>query len=88
MLPLRKLSININNAQIPSGGVTTVGLVQNIKAGILFIHSWLRHGNGQFVLDGAIEDSATAEISRSQVWQWLYHQVRECFFCFSGLFVI
>ena len=47
----------------------------NIKVGILFIYSWIADGIGHFVLDGAVEDSATAEISRSQIWQWIYHQV-------------
>jgi len=53
--------------------VTLKGLVKNIKVGILFISSWMV-GKGTFVLDGNIEDSATAEISRFQVWQWIKHK--------------
>ncbi|XP_033743783.1 malate synthase-like [Pecten maximus] len=58
---------------MPSGGVTRSGLKHNITVGILFIDSWLK-GQGHFSLNGSIEDSATAEISRSQVWQCIRHQ--------------
>ncbi|XP_043271736.1 malate synthase-like [Venturia canescens] len=55
---------------LPEGGVTLAGLRHNIRVGILFIFYWL-NGKGHFAYDGFIEDSATAEISRSQVWQWI-----------------
>jgi len=44
-------------------------------------------GRGHFFLDGAVEDSATAEISRSQIWQWIYHQVLKIiiYSCFCTL---
>jgi len=58
---------------LPPGGVTTLGLKRNIKVGVLFIASWLK-GNGVVEVDGSVEDSATAEISRSQVWQWIRHR--------------
>ena len=53
---------------IPSlqGSVTLSGLKHNIKVSVLFVEAWLR-GQGHFFLEGAVEDSATAEISRSQV---------------------
>nr|XP_022322917.1 uncharacterized protein LOC111124359 [Crassostrea virginica] len=54
---------------MPSGGVTQEGLRHNIAVGILFIEAWLR-GQGHYYFEGAVEDSATAEISRSQIWQW------------------
>nr|XP_054755218.1 uncharacterized protein LOC129261180 [Lytechinus pictus] len=54
------------------GGVTLSGLKTNIAVGILFIDSWLI-GRGHFPHSGSVEDSATAEISRSQVWQWIRH---------------
>ncbi|XP_055499500.1 malate synthase-like [Leucoraja erinacea] len=60
---------------MPSGGVTLHGLKYNIGVGILFIEAWLR-GQGTFYFRGQVEDSATAEISRSQVWQWLRHRVK------------
>uniref|UniRef100_UPI00398F0348 malate synthase-like isoform X2 n=1 Tax=Pristiophorus japonicus TaxID=55135 RepID=UPI00398F0348 len=57
------------------GGVTLFGLKYNIGVGILFIEAWLR-GQGHFYFRGQVEDSATAEISRSQVWQWIRHGVK------------
>lgn len=59
--------------QLPQGGFTLQGLQNNITVGILFIDAWFR-GEGLFVLNGAVEDSATAEISRSQVWQAIRHR--------------
>lgn len=55
---------------LPSGGVTYRGLRKNIAVSLLFIYHWLS-GSGVFYFEGAVEDSATAEISRSQIWQWL-----------------
>ncbi|XP_034545516.1 malate synthase-like isoform X2 [Notolabrus celidotus] len=60
---------------MPSGGVTPYGLKYNIAVGVLFMNAWLS-GVGHFVYRGQVEDSATAEISRSQVWQWIRHQTR------------
>uniref|UniRef100_A0A182M6P6 Uncharacterized protein n=1 Tax=Anopheles culicifacies TaxID=139723 RepID=A0A182M6P6_9DIPT len=56
--------------QIPKGGVTIDGLNNNITVALLFIYHWLT-GSGVFFLNGSVEDSATAEISRSQLWQWI-----------------
>lgn len=60
---------------IPSGGVTLNGLKNNIAVGIHFIQSWILKAEGHFIFNGQVEDSATAEISRSQVWQWIRHGV-------------
>lgn len=60
--------------KMPDGGVTMDGLIHNIRVGILFILNWL-NGVGHFIYLGSVEDSATAEISRSQVWQWIKHNV-------------
>ncbi|MDX2047128.1 MAG: malate synthase A [Chitinophagaceae bacterium] len=57
--------------QIPEGTITEEGLRMNINVGILYIESWLR-GNGAAALYNLMEDAATAEISRTQVWQWLH----------------
>lgn len=56
--------------EIPKGGVTIDGLRHNISVALLFIYHWLS-GMGIFYYKGAVEDSATAEISRSQLWQWI-----------------
>jgi len=59
---------------IPQGTVTEAGIRKNINVGILYIEAWLR-GNGAVALYNLMEDAATAEISRTQVWQWLKHEV-------------
>ncbi len=55
---------------VPKGTITEAGLRQNINVGILYLESWLR-GNGAAAIHHLMEDAATAEISRTQVWQWL-----------------
>lgn len=56
--------------EVPQGTITEKGLRLNINVGILYIESWLR-GNGAAAIYNLMEDAATAEISRTQVWQWL-----------------
>jgi malate synthase len=56
------------------GEVTEAGLRSNVNVGIQYISSWLR-GNGAAAIYGLMEDAATAEISRGQVWQWIRHGV-------------
>jgi malate synthase len=60
---------------IPDGTITEAGLHQNIDVGIQYLDSWLQ-GTGCVPLYNLMEDAATAEISRSQVWQWIRHQAR------------
>ncbi len=55
---------------VPQGSITEKGLRMNINVGILYLESWLR-GNGAAALYNLMEDAATAEISRTQVWQWI-----------------
>jgi malate synthase len=54
------------------GEVTETGLRSNVNVGIQYLSSWLR-GNGAAGIYGLMEDAATAEISRAQVWQWVRH---------------
>jgi malate synthase len=56
------------------GEVTEEGLRNDVNVGIQYISSWLR-GNGAAGIYGLMEDAATAEIARSQVWQWVRHGV-------------
>jgi malate synthase len=58
--------------RVEGGAVTEEGLRQNVSVGIRYIESWLR-GVGAAAIDNLMEDAATAEISRSQVWQWVKH---------------
>jgi malate synthase len=55
---------------VPGGEVTRAGLATNVSVGVRYIASWLA-GTGAAALDNLMEDAATAEISRSQVWQWV-----------------
>jgi malate synthase len=58
--------------KLPQGKITEVGLRANINIGLGYVESWLR-GTGCVPLYNLMEDAATAEISRSQVWQWIRH---------------
>ncbi|MFJ7751547.1 malate synthase A [Arthrobacter sp. NPDC097144] len=53
------------------GVITEEGIRSNIEVGIRYIESWLR-GNGAAAINNLMEDAATAEISRSQIWQWIH----------------
>ena len=55
------------------GERTEEGLRSNVNVGIQYISSWLR-GNGAAGIYGLMEDAATAEIARGQVWQWIRHE--------------
>ncbi|GGG45397.1 malate synthase A [Bizionia arctica] len=63
-----------NLLEIPKGTVTEGGLRKNINVGILYMEAWLR-GHGAVALYNLMEDAATAEISRTQIWQWLKNEV-------------
>ncbi|MDT8859208.1 malate synthase A [Alkalihalobacillus sp. MEB130] len=58
--------------EVPIGSITEEGLRINISVGIQYIESWL-NGNGAAPIRSLMEDAATAEISRAQVWQWIRH---------------
>jgi malate synthase len=57
---------------VPQGEITERGLRMNIDVGIQYLESWLR-GSGCVPIYNLMEDAATAEISRTQVWQWVHH---------------
>ena len=59
------------NVESVTGKITERGIRDNIDIGIRYIESWLR-GNGAVALRNLMEDAATAEISRSQLWQWIH----------------
>ena len=61
--------------RVPGGTITDQGLRNNVSVGIQYIASWLR-GTGAAAINNLMEDVATAEISRSQVWQWVRHSSR------------
>ena len=58
--------------EVPEGSITEQGVRTNINVGIQYIESWL-NGRGAAPIYNLMEDAATAEISRAQVWQWVRH---------------
>ena len=59
------------DVKIPGATITDAGLRTNVSVGIQYLASWLR-GTGAAAINNLMEDAATAEISRSQVWQWVH----------------
>jgi len=62
------------DVSIPHGVVTEAGVRANVSIGLAYLASWLS-GNGAAAINNLMEDAATAEISRSQLWQWRTHRV-------------
>jgi len=58
--------------KIPEGKITEAGLRGNLSVSVQYIAAWLA-GNGCVPINNLMEDAATAEISRSQIWQWIHH---------------
>jgi malate synthase len=58
--------------RVEGGEITDEGLRANVSVGVRYLESWLR-GVGAAAIDNLMEDAATAEISRSQIWQWVHH---------------
>jgi malate synthase len=57
---------------VPGGEITEEGLRNDVGVGLRYLSSWLS-GNGAAAINNLMEDAATAEIARSQVWQWVRH---------------
>ncbi|HEX7171571.1 MAG TPA: malate synthase A, partial [Candidatus Limnocylindria bacterium] len=62
------------DVSIPNGAVTEAGVRANVSVGLAYLASWLS-GNGAAAINNLMEDAATAEISRSQLWQWRVHAI-------------
>jgi malate synthase len=61
--------------RVPEGKITYAGLKQNVAIGLGYMEAWLR-GIGCVPLFNLMEDAATAEISRAQLWQWVHHKAK------------
>lgn len=61
------------NFAVPNGAITESGVRQNIRVAIEYLDAWL-NGTGAVAISNLMEDVATAEISRSQLWQWVHHR--------------
>lgn len=71
----KQLDVNITARdllEVPQGEITEEGLRMNINVGIQYMEAWL-NGQGAVPIFNLMEDAATAEISRAQVWQWVHH---------------
>jgi malate synthase len=76
-LERQRPDVSVDAAQLlevscPPGAITAEGLHTNLSVGIRYLVSWL-NGTGAAAIDDLMEDAATAEISRAQVWQWVHH---------------
>jgi malate synthase len=60
------------DVRIPGGRVTEAGARGNVSVGLQYLEAWLR-GSGAVAINNLMEDTATAEIARAQLWQWIYH---------------
>src|SRR3569833_1399989 len=75
---VKRADVNVSVADLlraPIGDITEAGLRGNIRVGVQYVESWLR-GQGCVPLYGLMEDAATAEICRAQLWQWIRHGAR------------
>jgi malate synthase len=65
----------LTRIEVPGGQVTEAGVRLNINVALQYLNAWLE-GNGAAAIHNLMEDTATAEISRAQLWQWLRHGAR------------
>jgi len=63
------------NVQISGGRVTEAGVRSNVSVALQYLAAWLG-GSGAVAINNLMEDAATAEIARSQLWQWIRHGAR------------
>jgi malate synthase len=61
------------DVRIPGGAITAAGVLANVRVALLYLDAWL-HGSGAVGIDNLMEDTATAEIARAQLWQWIRHR--------------
>jgi malate synthase len=77
-LSVKRDDVHVTQAElieVHKGKRTEEGLRENLRVGVQYIEAWLR-GRGAVPIYNLMEDAATAEISRAQVWQWLYLKAR------------
>src|SRR5690606_11470941 len=65
-------SDQILDVRVPDGTITEAGVRLNVSVALQYLNAWL-NGNGAAAINNLMEDAATAEISRSQLWQWIRH---------------
>lgn len=65
--------VDLINVKASGGSITEAGVRLNVSVALQYINAWLS-GNGAAAINNLMEDAATAEISRSQIWQWIRHR--------------
>jgi malate synthase len=68
-------AVDLLDLRVPGGEVTTDGVRANVEVGMRYLESWFA-GNGAAAINDLMEDAATAEIARSQLWQWVHLGIR------------
>ena len=63
------------DVRVPGARITSAGLRGNVSVGLQYLEAWLR-GSGAVAINNMMEDTATAEIARAQLWQWVRHGIR------------
>ncbi|AHG90573.1 malate synthase A [Gemmatirosa kalamazoonensis] len=71
---VRNDAFGLLRLEVPDGRVTDAGVRANVDVALLYLDAWLR-GSGAVAIHNLMEDAATAEISRAQLWQWIRHRV-------------
>jgi malate synthase len=71
---VRVSAADLLDVRVPDGEVTAAGVRANVEVGLRYLESWFA-GNGAAAINDLMEDAATAEIARSQLWQWVHHRV-------------
>ena len=73
--PVEVTAQDLLNIKATPGSITEAGLRGNVEVALMYLESWLR-GGGAVGIHNLMEDAATAEISRSQIWQWVHNRSR------------
>jgi malate synthase len=72
---VRVTQTNLLDVRIPGGKVTPAGIRDNVSVALQYLSAWLG-GSGAVAINNLMEDTATAEIARAQLWQWIRHGAR------------
>src|SRR6202043_843045 len=72
---VRASAVMLLDTRVPGGTVTEAGFRNNVNVALQYLNSWLS-GNGAAAIFNLMEDVATAEIARSQLWQWIHNGAR------------
>ncbi len=72
---VRVTAAQLQDAQVPGGKITEAGVRNNASVALQYMSAWL-NGNGAVAIFNLMEDAATAEISRAQLWQWITNKAK------------